>query len=130
MKVVFTDRSRARLHEIQADIAPHHARAAVRVVDRIIYAAEMLQDYPKLGAPWQGGQTRALSVPSLPYRIHYRIKGDVVQVFAIAHTSQKPQRFFWPVTLRLSVLSREFCRRVACGERRQPPRRRSPDYCR
>lgn len=93
MKVVFTDLSRARLHEIQADIAPHHARAAVRVVDRIIYAAEMLQDHPMLGPRWLGGPTRALAVPGLPYRIHYRVRADVVEVFTIVHTSQKPQRF-------------------------------------
>jgi plasmid stabilization system protein ParE len=70
MKVVFTDRSRARLHDIQSHITLHHARAAVRVVDRIIYAAEMLEDHPMLGAPWRGGPTRALAVPGLPYRIH------------------------------------------------------------
>ena len=74
MKVVFTDRSRVRLHEIQAHIAPHHARAAVRVVDRIIYAAEMLEDHPMLGAVWRGGKTRALVVPGLPYRIHYKVR--------------------------------------------------------
>jgi plasmid stabilization system protein ParE len=42
MKVVFSDRSRARLHEIQGYIAFHNIRAAEKVVDRIIYAAEML----------------------------------------------------------------------------------------
>lgn len=93
MRVVFTDRSRARLHDIQAHITPFHARAAVRVVDRIIYAAEMLEDHPMLGALWRGGPGRALSVPGLPYRIHYRIRADVVEVFAILHTSQKPLRF-------------------------------------
>ena len=49
MSVVFTDRSRARLHEIQGYIAFHDIRAAMRVVDRIIYAAEMLGDHPMLG---------------------------------------------------------------------------------
>lgn len=65
----------------------------MRVVDRIIYASEMLQDHPRLGAAWLGGPTRALSVPGLPYRIHYRIRGEVVEVFTITHTSQKPRRF-------------------------------------
>lgn len=93
MRVVFTDRTRQRLHEIQSHITPHHARAAVRVVDRIIYAAEMLEDHPRLGALWKGGPTRALAVPGLPYRIHYRLRAGVVEVFTIAHTSQKPQPF-------------------------------------
>ena len=36
MKVVFSDLSRRRLHEIQSCIAFHNIRAAVKVVDRII----------------------------------------------------------------------------------------------
>ena len=49
LAVVFTDRSRARFHEIQGYIAFHDIRAAFRVVDRIIFAAEMLGDHPMLG---------------------------------------------------------------------------------
>lgn len=93
MKVVITDRARARLHGIQAYIAKQHARAAVRVVDRIIYAAAMLEDHPLLGAIRRGGPTRALVVPGQPYRIHYRIAGDAVEIITILHTSQRPPRF-------------------------------------
>jgi plasmid stabilization system protein ParE len=66
LTVVFSARSRARLHEIQGYIAFHNIRAARSVVDRIIYAAEMLADHPLLGTVWQGGPTRALTVPGLP----------------------------------------------------------------
>ncbi len=92
MKVVFSDLSRARLHDIQGYIAFHNIRAAQRVADRIIYAAEMLADHPHLGAPWQGGPTRALTVPGLPYRIHYRVDQGAgrVEVITVAHTSQLP----------------------------------------
>jgi plasmid stabilization system protein ParE len=92
MKVVFSDRSRTRLHEIQGYIAFHNIRAAEKVVDRIIYAAEMLGDHPHLGSVWQGGPTRALTVPGLPYRVHYRVneKADRVEVITVAHTSQLP----------------------------------------
>lgn len=93
MKVVFSDLSRARLHEIQAYIAFDSARAATRVADRIIYAAEMLADFPELGARWMNGPTRALSVSGLPYRLHYRITKDVVEIITISHTSQRPRRF-------------------------------------
>ena len=67
MKVVFSDRSRARLHEIQSYIAFYDIRAAAKVVDRIIYATEMLSDHPRLGPTWSGGRTRALVVSGLPY---------------------------------------------------------------
>jgi plasmid stabilization system protein ParE len=92
MKVVFSDRSRARLHEIQGYIAFHNIRAAEKVVDRIIYAAEMLGDHPKLGVVWNGGSTRALTVPGLPYRVHYRVDEQAgrVEVITVAHTSRLP----------------------------------------
>ena len=93
MKVVFTGPSLRRLHEIQAYIAYDNAHAAMRVTDRIFYVAEMLGDFPMLGAPWGGGRTRALLVSGLPYRIHYDIVGDTVRILMIVHTSQKPPRF-------------------------------------
>jgi plasmid stabilization system protein ParE len=95
MKVVFSDRSRARLHEIQSYIAFYDIRAAAKVVDRIIYATEMLSDHPRLGPTWSGGRTRALVVSGLPYRIHYRIDetAGAVEILTVAHTSQKPPRF-------------------------------------
>lgn len=92
MSVVFTDRSRARLHEIQGYIAFHDIRAAMRVADRIIYAAEMLGDHPLLGVVWENGPDRALTVPGLPYRIHYQISGDEVRIITVAHTRQLPPR--------------------------------------
>ena len=88
MKVVFSDRSRVRLHEIQAYIAFFNSRAAVRMVDRIIYAAEILEDHPHLGAPWLDGPTRALAVPGIPYRIHYRLHSDVVEIITIIRPAE------------------------------------------
>ena len=91
LPVVFSDRARARLHEIQGYIAFHNIRAAERVVNRILYAAEMLGDHPELGRVWQDGASRALSVPGLPYRIHYKVlAGQRVAVITVAHMSQLP----------------------------------------
>jgi plasmid stabilization system protein ParE len=44
MKIVFSDRSRARLHEIQGYIAFHNIRAAEKVVDRIGPAVDVTGD--------------------------------------------------------------------------------------
>ncbi len=61
-------------------------------MDRIIYTAEMLGDFPLLGSVWEGGETRSLLVSSLPYRIHYRVveAGGMVEIITVAHTSQLP----------------------------------------
>jgi plasmid stabilization system protein ParE len=90
LPVVFSEYSRTRLHDIQGYIAFHNIRAAARVVDRIIYAAEMLGDHPLLGVAWKGGDTRALKVPGLPYRVHYRVLAGQVEVITVAHTRQLP----------------------------------------
>jgi toxin ParE1/3/4 len=90
LPVVFSDQSRARLHDIQGYIAFHNIRAATKVVDRIIYAAEMLGDHPLLGGLWNGGPTRALPVPGLRYRIHYEVREDRVEIITVVHTRQLP----------------------------------------
>ncbi len=92
LPVVFSERCRARLHDIQGYIAFHNIRAAEKVVDRIIYAAEMLGDHPQLGAVWSDGETRALMVPGLPYRVHYRVIMDRVEIITVAHTRQLPPK--------------------------------------
>lgn len=95
MRVLFTDRSRQRLHEIQSYIAFHNIRAAVKVVDRIVFATELLADHPMLGKVWRGGPTRALVVPGPRYRIHYIVDevGERVVILTVAHTSQMPPEF-------------------------------------
>ena len=90
LPVVFSETCRARLHDIQGYIAFHNIRAATKVVDRIIYAAEILGDHPLLGTLWKDGPTRALSVPGLPYRIHYQVLADRVEIITVAHMRQLP----------------------------------------
>jgi plasmid stabilization system protein ParE len=92
LPVVYSETARARLHDIQGYIAFHNIRAAASVVDRIIYAAEMLGDHPLIGVEWDGGPTRALRVPGLRFRIHYRVTEARVEIITINHTSQLPPR--------------------------------------
>ncbi|GHC54806.1 type II toxin-antitoxin system RelE/ParE family toxin [Neogemmobacter tilapiae] len=93
LPVVFSDRSRDRLRAIQGHIAFHNIRAAERVMACILAAAEMLGDHPELGMLWQNGPTRALSVPGLPYRIHYRVvRNQRIEVITVAHNRQLPPK--------------------------------------
>ena len=94
MKIIISPRAARRLREIQGHIALDASlHVALRVILRIRQSVEMLADFPKLGGPWQDGPTRALVVSGLPYRIHYRITGNVVEVLTVAHTSQRPPQF-------------------------------------
>jgi plasmid stabilization system protein ParE len=94
MKLIVSPLAARRLRDIQAHIALEgNLPAALRVVLRIRQAAEMLTDFPRIGPVWHGGPSRVLVVSGLPYRIHYRILADAVEILTIAHTSQKPQKF-------------------------------------
>lgn len=94
MKLIISPRAARRLREIQAHIAlDANLNIALRVVLRIRQSAEMLTDFPKLAPEWDGGPARALVVSGLPYRIHYRLSADAVEIITVAHISQKPLRF-------------------------------------
>ena len=93
MRLVISPRAARRLREIQAHIALEaNLQIALRVVLRIRQSAEMLTDFPMLAPVWDERPTRALVVSGLPYRIHYRITGDIVDIITIAHTSQRPPK--------------------------------------
>lgn len=94
MKLVLSPRAARRLREIQGHIALDASlNIALRVILRIRQSIEILADFPMIGTRWQDGPTRTLVVSGLPYRVHYRIAGDVVEIITITHTSQKPPRF-------------------------------------
>lgn len=94
MKLIVSPRAARRLREIQARIAlDANLSTALGVVLRIRQSAEMLTDFPNIASEWDAGPTRALVVSGLPYRIHYRLVTDAVEIITIAHTSRKPPRF-------------------------------------
>lgn len=68
--------------------------AALRVATRILQLIELLSDFPELGRKWEDGPTRALVVPRLPYRIHYRLDetAGTVTVITVVHTRRRPPR--------------------------------------
>jgi plasmid stabilization system protein ParE len=90
LRVIYSETDRTRLHDIQGYIALYNIRAAATVVDRIIYAAEMLGDHPLIGVEWHSGPTRALRVPGLPYRIHYQVAEAQIEIITVVHTRQLP----------------------------------------
>ena len=94
MKVDLSDRAKARLREIQSYLNERNTRAAARTIARILTTVGHLEDNPSLGRNYDG-RTRVLTVPRVPYRIHYRVDEDagVVNVITIAHSSQLPPSF-------------------------------------
>ena len=94
MRVGLSDRGKGDLRQIQSWIAYDNPMAALRVATRILQTVELLSDFPKLGRVWEDGSTRALVVPRLPYRIHYRLDehAETVEVLTVIHTRRRPPR--------------------------------------
>lgn len=84
---------RTALRNLDAEaehIALDDPRAAQLVVDRVIAAVAMLADHPGLGRPGRVPGTRELVVKRTRYVVPYRVRGEIVEVLRVFHTSQRP----------------------------------------
>jgi toxin ParE1/3/4 len=82
------------LDEEATFIAADDPRAAQLVVERVLNAVEMLASQPALGRPGRVSGTRELVVAKTRYLIPYRVRGNVVEVLRVFHTSRRvPKRW-------------------------------------
>lgn len=77
------------LDEEAAHVAADDPQAAQRVVQRILQAVAGLAEHPDIGRPGRVPGTRELVVTRTRYLVPYRVKGDVVQVLRVFHTSRR-----------------------------------------
>jgi addiction module RelE/StbE family toxin len=58
-------------------------------------ALDSLTEFPSLGRPGRVPGTRELVIDGFPYVIPYRVRGDVIQVIRVFHTSRRlpPKRW-------------------------------------
>lgn len=89
MRIEFSATARSDLLSIRRFIAQDNERAAERVVLRILQSVRHLAIFPELGREWMRSGTRAMSIPGLPYRVHYQIAGATVEVLTVVHTSRE-----------------------------------------
>jgi toxin ParE1/3/4 len=78
------------LDEEAAYIAADDPQAAQLVVERVLNAVEMLAAHPALGRPGRVPGTRELVVANTRYLVPYRVRGQVVEVLRVFHTSRRP----------------------------------------
>ena len=68
--------------------------AARLVVERVVSAVAMLEQQPGVGRPGRVHGTRELLVSKTRYIVPYRVRGDVVEILRVFHTSRRlPQRW-------------------------------------
>ena len=94
MKIVWTPRAVKHLAALHQYIASDDPKAAESVAARILDGVERLVEQPGSGRPGRSPGTRELVIPSTPYIIPYRVRGERLELIAIFHGRQK-----WPKQL-------------------------------
>ena len=90
MQVKWLRTALRNLDEEATYIAAEDAQAAQLVVERVLNAVEMLATHPALGRPGRVPGTRELVVTNTRYVVPYRVRGQVVEVLRVFHTSRRP----------------------------------------
>jgi plasmid stabilization system protein ParE len=74
--------------------ATDDAAAARRVVERVLDAVALLAEQPGLGRPGRVPGTRERVVDKARYIVPYRVRGKVVVILRVLHTSRRlPNRW-------------------------------------
>jgi toxin ParE1/3/4 len=76
------------LHEYLTEVAPNSADT---ILGRIRASILTLEQFPLRGREGRVPGTRELYVPRTPYIVAYRVRGNVVQIGRVLHSSQR-----WP----------------------------------
>lgn len=91
MQIKWLNRALQNLDDEAAYIAEDNPQAANAFVEHILASVAQLASYPNIGRAGRVFGTRELIITHYPYIIPYRVKGDVVQLLRVFHTSRK-----WP----------------------------------
>ncbi len=88
MTIVWSRTALRDLNEIAAYLAERDPEQVGKVMARIMALAARYGRFPNLGRQGSAKGTREIVVPSLPYVVAYRVRGDVFEVLCVRHTSR------------------------------------------
>jgi toxin ParE1/3/4 len=72
-----------------AYIAKDNPLAAITQGDRIAEQIEVLLQHPEMGRPGRKKGTRELVISRTPFVVVYRVKGMLIEVIRLLHSSQQ-----------------------------------------
>jgi toxin ParE1/3/4 len=82
------------LANIEKYVSGDSPEAAAAIAVRLRKSFDLITARPEIGRPSEVPKIREWSVPGLPYMIPYRVRGDVVEILRVFHTSQqRPARW-------------------------------------
>ncbi|HZT46513.1 MAG TPA: type II toxin-antitoxin system RelE/ParE family toxin [Hyphomicrobiaceae bacterium] len=97
MRVHFVSHARAEILEATAYYRDQSSEVARRFLADLASATSLLLQFPGIGSPAQGGVRRFL-LKAFPYQLIYRVDGNDIRVFAVAHVKRRPG--YWRDRLR------------------------------
>lgn len=71
-------------------LADKNPDAADAMLQHIRASVKLLAQQPGIGRPGRVPGTRELVIQHHPYLIPYRVRGDVLEILRVFHTSRKP----------------------------------------
>jgi plasmid stabilization system protein ParE len=90
MRVRWLRKALRNLDDEASYIAVDDVNAARLVVARVLDAVAMLEQQRALGRPGRVPGTRELVVRKTRYLVPYRVRGDVIEILRVFHTSRRP----------------------------------------
>jgi toxin ParE1/3/4 len=94
MRVRWLRTALRNLDDEATHIASDDLAAARLVVERVLQAVAALEHQPGIGRPGRVPGTRELVVLKTRLLVPYRVRGDVVEILRVFHTSRRlPQRW-------------------------------------
>ena len=90
MKLVFRAAALGELREAVAwYLREAGQRQADAFCDELNAKVALLMEHPGIGTPGDKG-TRWIPLKVFPYTLHYRVDGDTMRVFSVAHQRRRP----------------------------------------
>jgi toxin ParE1/3/4 len=94
MPIIWTSPAREQLADLHEYIAESSEPAADQQVAILLYATNILSDFPEMGRPGRRRGTRELIVNGTPYIVAYRIRNSTIRILAVVHGARRwPRRF-------------------------------------
>ena len=91
LEIKWTEPANRDLHQVEAYVFIDRPTSAVQVVLDIIDHADILKDHPEFGRVGRRKGTRELVFGKLPFILVDRIRGEIIEILRVLHTSRK-----WP----------------------------------
>ena len=80
------------LAEATSYLTDQSSQAAESFLSEMVVAMRLLSRFPRIGSPLDG-DVRRLMLRTFPYQLIYRVLGDEIRIYAVAHLKRRPD--YW-----------------------------------